>query len=444
MREEGFFPCKAEPDIWMKHCGDHYEYVATYVDDIFIAAADPEKLLERLMKVHLFKLKGTGPVTYHLGCDFFRDEDGVLCMQPKKYIERMVKNYERIFGCSPKQTYTSPLEKGDHPELDATDFCDFQGVANYQSLIGCLQWTISLGRFDIATAVMSMGSFRAAPREGHLKRVRRICGYLVKFKHAKIRFRTGEPDYSDLPDTEQDWLESVYGDVKEEIPTDIPEPLGKPVVHTCYFDANLYHCMMTGRSVTGVLDFLNQTPIDWYSKKQATVETATYGSEFVAGRTAVERTMDMRSTLRYLGVPIKGKTIMFGDNESMIKSSAYPHATLKKRHNALSFHRVREALASNMLALYHIAGELNPADILSKHWGYQQIWSVLQPVLFWQGDTAKCVRGDTKGSDKSSSLTTTESTPASDADTGTQRVHFTQVEDFRPVWASIGQMANVA
>jgi hypothetical protein len=69
--------------------------------------------------------------------------------------------------------------------------------------------------------------------------------------------------------------------------------------------------MITGRSVTGVLHLINQTPIEWYSKRQATVETATYGSEFVAARIAVKQIMDIRTTLRFLGVPILGKSILF-------------------------------------------------------------------------------------------------------------------------------------
>ena len=52
-----------------------------------------------------------------------------------------------------------------------------------------------------------------------------------------------------------------------------------------YVDANLYHCMLTGHSVAGIIHLINGTPIDAFSKKQSTVETATYGSEFVAART---------------------------------------------------------------------------------------------------------------------------------------------------------------
>lgn len=77
---------------------------------------------------------------------------------------------------------------------------------------------------------------------------------------------------------------------------------------------------------------------------------------------------------------------MFGDNKSVVDSSMIPHHKLHKRHNALSLHRVREAIASGIIRFFHIDSEENPADMLSKHWGYQQIWPILQPLLFWRGD----------------------------------------------------------
>ena len=127
--------------------------------------------------------------------------------------------------------------------------------------------------------------------------------------------------------------------------------------------------------------------MDWYSKKQATVETATYGSEFVAARTCVERSVDFRNTLRYLGVPIRKEAFMFGDNKSVVDSSTIPHSKLHKRHNTLSFHRIREAIAANIIHFHHIDGKDNPSDVLSKHWGYPQGMPNLRPLLFWKGDT---------------------------------------------------------
>ena len=109
-----------------------------------------------------------------------------------------------------------------------------------------------------------------------------MIGYLRKFKLGSIRVRTGIPDYSYLGKSpEYDWMNPVYGDVSEEVPKDAPAPLGKTVMTTTYVDANLYHDWTTGRAVTGTLHFLNGTPIDWFSKRQNTVETATYGSEFL-------------------------------------------------------------------------------------------------------------------------------------------------------------------
>ena len=254
-------------------------------------------------------------------------------------------------------------------------------------MIGALQWVVTLGRFDVATAVMTMSRFRMEPRTGHLKRLHQIYGYLRRFRDGAIRVRTHEPDYSSLEDQTYDWAYTTYGNVKETIPEDAPPPLGKPVVHTVYVDANLYHDLLTGRAVTGIMHIVNGTPVDWFTKRQDTVETATYSSEYVAARIATEQIIDLRNTLRYLGVPLKGATYMFGDNKSVVTSSTIPHSPLGKRHNMLSYHRVREAIASGMIKFYHIDGTTNVADILSKHCGYQAAWPIVKPMLFWSGDT---------------------------------------------------------
>jgi hypothetical protein len=147
--------------------------------------------------------------------------------------------------------------------------------------------------------------------------------------------------------------------------------------------------MATGRALTAVLHLINQTPFDWYCKKQATVETATFGSEFNAAKSAVEQIIDIRLTLRYFGVPIQGRSMMFGDNQSVVTNSIIPHSQLNKRHLALAYHKVREAVSSDMLNFYHIDGTNNPADIMSKLWGYQQVAPHLRALLFWHGDTSE-------------------------------------------------------
>jgi len=269
-------------------------------------------------------------------------------------------------------------------------------------MIGTLQWLVSLGRFDIFSAVVTLSRFRIDPRVGHLERLKRVYGYVRKFQHGEIRIRTQLPDTSKIAPIQQNWDYSVYGKVKEQIPDNAPRPLGKPVITTSYVDANLYHDYITGRALTGVLHYVNGTPISWFSKRQATVETATYGSEFVAARIATEPIIDLRTTLRYMGVPlvkmshayvsgdnIDNPSYLFGDNKSVITSATLPQSALNKRHNALAYHRVREAVAAKIINFIHIEGKSNPADILSKHCGFPQAWPLLEPVFFWMGEPNK-------------------------------------------------------
>ena len=425
LQELKFKPSKADPDVWMRPepGGTCYEYIAVYVDDLAIAAKDPQAFCNELKKKYNLKLKGVGPLEYHLGCTYKKDPDETLAADPRRYVNKILESYERMFMEKPRKS-RPPLEGGDHPELDTSELCDEHQTKQFQTLIGQLQWLISLGRFDIAVHVMSLSRFRAQPRKGHLDRAKRIVGYLLFLPDGAIRFRTGEPDFSSLRDQEYDWTRTVYSGACEQIPHDIPKPLGKHVQTTHYVDANLHHDLATGKAVTAVLHFLNQTPIDAYTKRQSTVETATYGSEFVAARTAVDQIIDIRTTLRYLGVPIRDMSYMFGDNRSVVTSSTIPNSTISKRHHLASYHRVREAIAAKFISFHWKDGKSNPADILSKHWEFATVWPMLKPILFWRGETATQL----KGSDRIPSTTPGAEPPRDAKDSGSARPHSTHLE----------------
>ena len=187
-----------------------------------------------------------------------------------------------------------------------------------------------------------------------------------------------------LPELEYDSTR-IYGNVLEEIPKDAPEPLGKSVSTATFLDANLLHDLITGRSVTAVLHFFNLPPEDWYSKRQATVENATYGSEFVAAKTPTEQIVDLRQPLRHLGVPIISKDYMFGDNKSGATSSTVPYSLLSKKHNILSYHRVREAIAAKILVFHWCDSSQNKSDILSKHWEFFKVFHIIRDLFDFQG-----------------------------------------------------------
>jgi hypothetical protein len=59
--------------------------------------------------------------------------------------------------------------------------------------------------------------------------------------------------------------------------------------------------------------------------------------------------IDLRNKLRYLGVRIEGISCLFGDNVAVIISASILHSSFKKRHNALSFHCVHEAIAAGIM-----------------------------------------------------------------------------------------------
>ena len=182
-----------------------------------------------------------------------------------------------------------------------------------------------------------------------------------------------------LPDQDFDWTYSAYGEVHKIPPEDMPEPLGKAVVTTTTMDANLNHCSATGNLSLDVSTL--SIPVHWYSKKQATVETATYGSEFGAARGATEQIMDTRQTLRYLGAPICSKSYLFGDNRSVVTSSTLPLSTLTNCHKILVFHRVGEAIAAKLMAFYWIQSAYNLSDMLTKHWDHPSVYPMILKLL---------------------------------------------------------------
>ena len=341
--------------------GTCYEYIAVYVDDLAIAAKDPQAFCNELKKSYNLKLKGVGPLEYHLGCTYKKDPDGTLAADPRRYVNKILESYERMFKEKPRKSRPT-LEGGDHPELDTSELCDDQQTKQFQTLIGQLQWLISLGRFDIAVHVMSLSRFWAQPRKGHLDRAKRIVGYLLFLPDGAIRFRTGEPDFSSLKDQEYDWTRSVYSGACEQIPHDIPKPLGKHVQTTHYVDANLHHDLATGKAVTAVLHFLNQTPIDAYTKRQSTVETATYGSEFVAARTAVDQIIDIHTTLISLESPSETRATCLGTIDQLLP--ALPSPTPPSPKNTI-WHPLIESGKQLQPNSSHSIGKMAKATLLT-------------------------------------------------------------------------------
>jgi hypothetical protein len=174
-----------------------------------------------------------------------------------------------------------------------------------------------------------------------------------------------------IPDTDETRFETVswkefYGEMEEPIPSNQPAPRGNEVHMRCYCDADHAGNVVTRRSQTGIMIFLNNAPIVWYSKRQNTVETSTFGSELVALRVTTEIIEALRYKLRMFGIPIAGPCDVFCDNESAVRSTSVPTSTLNKKHNSIAYHKVREAAAMGMLRVTKEPTETNCSDLFTK------------------------------------------------------------------------------
>ena len=179
-----------------------------------------------------------------------------------------------------------------------------------------------------------------------------------------------EPDFiKDLKVTEMpppNHLKDYYKDSSFEDLKDRPIPKGKPVIITIFVDSIHANMKDNMQSVTGILIFIGDMLIKVKSKRQKHVESSTYSSEFSALREAVEDGLATRLLLQSLGVPIQGPVRIYCDSKSILDSATNTDGILKRRHVVIAYHVTREAYAIGLVKLYHIAGEDNPADHLTK------------------------------------------------------------------------------
>ena len=146
----------------------------------------------------------------------------------------------------------------------------------------------------------------------------------------------------------------------------MPKPLGKEVVMRCFVDADHAGERLTRRSRTGFIIFLQMAPIYYCSKRQNTVETSTFGSEFMAMKHATEYIRGLRYKLRMMGIPFSDPCYVYGDNQSVLYNTTLPESTLKKKSNSIAYHSVREGVATNEWITGYEPSDTNVSDLLTK------------------------------------------------------------------------------
>jgi hypothetical protein len=288
-----------------------------------------------------------------------------------QYVQAAVKNVETYLektgGKLPRKAET-PTQTSYRPELDVTPELDSTQAAYYQSLIGVLRWIVELGRVDICLETSMMSSHLALPREGHLAQLFHMFAHLKKYHNAEMVFDPSDPVINESDFELQDWTSSEFGHVqgREEIPSNMPEPRGLGFVMRAKVDADHASDTTTRRSRTGFLVYLNCAPIYWMSKKQASIESSTFGSEFTAMKQCCEYLRGLRYKLRMMGIPVTGPAYILGDNKSVLCNTSIPDSTLKKKSQSIAYHFVREGAARDEWRTGYVNTHENEADLLTK------------------------------------------------------------------------------
>ena len=377
LQELGFKPTRGDPDVYIrpqvKENGfKYYEMILVYVDDILVVSHDTKPIMDEISSTFRLKEDSLGPPRRYLGAGIkiFTDDEGRECwsMSADDYVRVVLDDVETDLAKQGKKLRGKaqrPFSSNYRPEIDVTKELDDDGVAKFQSYMGIFRWMIELGRIDIITEVSMLTSHQVLPREGHLEACYSIFAYLRKNPNMSMVFHPSTMQVDERRFKKADWTD-FYGDVEESIPEDMPKPLGNPVKMTAWVDSDHAGNLVTRRSQTGYLIFLNQSPVLWYSKRQNTVEASTFGAEFIAARTCLEAIEGLRFKLRMFGIPIDGPTDMLCDNNSVVCSAQRPESTLSKKHLSICWHRVREACASLTIRMGKVESEKNLSDLCTK------------------------------------------------------------------------------
>ena len=150
------------------------------------------------------------------------------------------------------------------------------------------------------------------------------------------------------------------------MPANMPEPRGQGFTVRAFVDADHATDSMTRKSRTGFLVYINSAPVYWTSKKQNSVETSSFGSEFIAMKQCTEYIRGLRYKLRMMGIPCEGPAYVYGDNKSVLFNTSIPDSVLKKKSQSIAYHFVREGAARDEWRTTYVNTHDNPADLLTK------------------------------------------------------------------------------
>jgi hypothetical protein len=399
----------ADPDLWYKPATSssgekYYSYILVYVDDLLIIDKDPGKFMEMVQGSFTVKPDSIEVPKSYLGADIgkvhYSDGSYAWTMGSETYVKKAIKNLKKRLEkdgvefnkklSDPSISAPQPFSAVNYrPELDTSAECSESQVTLFQNIIGILRWIVELGRIDIGYEVSVLSRYLVQPRTGHLLQAIHVFKYLDIHSKNELAFDPAMHEIDDPNETERKMknMREMYPDAQEDMPPNAPEPRGNPIQVNCFVDSDHAGDRISRRSQTGIILYCNSAPIIWYSKRQNTVECSTFGSEFVALRIASELIISLRYKLQMFGIPVLGAANVFCDNESVYKNASVAESSLKKKHNSICFHRVRECVAASIMMVHKVDTHYNLSDILTKSLPAALRLALRQKIMYYDENT---------------------------------------------------------
>jgi hypothetical protein len=377
----GYTPCMADPDVWMRLAKQPdgtscYEYILLFVDDALAIGVNAEKMLrEEIGRYFKLKQESIGPPTIYLGGRMRQVvlENGMKAwgIILSQYVQAAVKNVEKYLeerGSHLPRKADTPMRTSYCPMLDVSPELGPEESSYYMSLIGILRWMVELGRVDICLEVSMLSSHLALPRRGHLDQVLQIFAYLKVHHNAEIVLDASDPVIDENAFAARDWTSSDFGHLqgKEELPGNQPEARGLGFTIWSKVDSDHASDTVTRHSRTGFLVWINCALVYWMSKKQTSVESSSFGSEFIAMKQCCEYIRGLRYKLRMMGIPCEGPAYISGDNQSVLANTTIPDSVIKKKSQSIAYHFVREGSARDEWRTAYVNTHENESDLLTK------------------------------------------------------------------------------
>ena len=227
---------------------------------------------------------------------------------------------------------------------------------------------VELGRVDICLGVSMMSSHMAMSREGHLNQLFHIFAYLSKYRNTEMVFYPSDPVIDESKYQRRDCTSSEFGHLparRQVLPND-PRPRGQGFTAKTKVDADHGADTVTRRSRTGFLVYTNSALVYWFSKKQSSVETSSFGSEFTAIKQCCEYIKGLKYKLQMMCIACDAPAYIEADNQSVLYNTTIPDSTLNKKSQSIAYHMVREGVARDEWRKSYINTHDNKSDLLTK------------------------------------------------------------------------------